>query len=94
MWKQAFALQDIAFYRAQAVSESHHQNITAQKLAEAQIEIASLRQQLLDEQTKSLSLQDKLTKITSGAKHLAAAHINSSGVEDYETELDPYLKFR
>ena len=93
LWKQAFALHDIAFYRAQSVSQSQYKDTIAQKLTEAQIEISALRQQLLEEQTKSSDLQSKLDKITLGSKHLTSAH-KKHGDDNYETELDPYLRFR
>lgn len=94
LWKQAFALQDIAFYRAQSVSQAQYQDTVSQKLVEAQIEIAALRQQITEEQTKAIDLQGKLDKLASGSKRLTSANKNTKQGEDYETELDPYLRFR
>jgi hypothetical protein len=94
LWKMAFALHDIAFYRAQSISQEQYENTVAQKLTEAQIEISSLRQQIAEEQLKFSDLQDKFNKITSGSKHLTSAHKTQGDNDDYETELDPYLRFR
>jgi hypothetical protein len=94
MWKQAFALHDIAFYRAQSISQSQYEHTIEQKLAEATIELSSLKQQLSEEQIKSKDLQDKLDKLAQGSKHLTTAKNKHSEETDYETELDPYLRFR
>lgn len=94
LWKMAFALHDIAFYRAQSVSQAQYENTVSQKLAEAQIEISALKQQLAEEQLKVSDLQDKLDKVASGSKHLTSAHKTQGDSDNYETELDPYLKFR
>lgn len=93
LWKMAFALHDIAFYRAQSVSQAQYEDTVAQKLTEAQIEISALKQQLTEEQLKTADLQKKIDKITSGSKHLTSAHKTQGDNNDYETELDPYLRF-
>jgi hypothetical protein len=94
IWKMAFALHDIAFYRAQSVSQAQYEDTVAQKLTEAQIEISALKQQLAEEQLKFSSLQDKFDKINSGSKQLTSAHKTQGDNDNYETELDPYLRFR
>lgn len=94
LWKMAFALHDIAFYRAQSVSQAQYEDTVAQKLAEAQIEIAALKQQIAEEQLQISDLQDRLDKVTSGSKHLTSAHKTKGDNDNYETELDPYLRFR
>lgn len=94
LWKMAFALHDIAFYRAQSVSQAQYEDTVAQKLAEAQIEISSLKQQIAEERLQFSALQDKLDKMASGSKHLTSAHKTQGDNDNYETELDPYLKFR
>ena len=94
LWKMAFALHDIAFYRAQSVSQAQYEDTVAQKLAEAQIEISSLKQQIAEERLQFSALQDKFDKITSGSKHLTSAHKKQGDTDNYETELDPYLRFR
>jgi hypothetical protein len=94
IWKQAFALHDIAFYRAQSISQSQYEHTVEQKLAEATIELSSLKQQLLEEKTKCIDLQEKLDKLAKGSKHLTASKTKQSEETNYETELDPYLRFR
>lgn len=93
LWKMAFALHDIAFYRAQAVSQAQYENTIENKLTEAQIEISALQQQLSEEVTKNADLQSKLDKITSGSKHLTSARKQKGEDDNYETELDPFLRF-
>lgn len=94
LWKMAFALHDIAFYRAQSVSQAQYEDTVAQKLTEAQIEISALKQQLEEKCLQLSDLQDKLDKVTSGSKHLTSAHKTKGANDNYETELDPYLRFR
>ena len=93
LWKMAFALHDIAFYRAQSVSQAQYEDTVAKKLTEAQIEISALKQQLSEEQVKTMDLHKRLDKLAAGSKHLTSAQKKKGDTEDYETDLDPFLRF-
>ncbi len=92
LWKFAFSLSDIAFYRAQYISDKLYEEDIAQKLTIEHIKLQATEQSLAQAEIQIKDLQSKLEKLYEANRNNNIG-TPSKGDEDYETDIDPYLRF-